>query len=73
MLKNKYTLEDISIEPNYGSSWERTIKNIDVDFILIVDNLEDEGISVNLEQARFIMDSLKVVVDYYDTLKQLKN
>ena len=65
MLKNKYKLDKIEIEPNYGDEWTYTF-NKDVDFILI--GTEDNCFSVNLTQAKFIKDSLNNIITHYDNI-----
>jgi len=62
MLKNKYSLDSISIEPNYTDKWS-------------YDSLSngDNCLSVDLIQAKFIRDSLNEIITYYENMPSVGN
>ena len=74
MLKNKYKLGKIEIEPNYGDKWDYTSSK-DLDFILIgADSSgEDNCFAVDLAQAKFIKDSLNEIITYYENIPSVGN
>jgi len=67
MLKNKYSLDNISIEPNYTDKWSYdSLSN--GDFIMLNEVDGDNCFSVDLIQAKFIVDSLNEIITYYENL-----
>ena len=67
MLKNKYSLDNIFIEPNYTDKWTHNAPK-DNDFIMLNEVDGDNCFSVDLIQAKFIVDSLNEIITYYENL-----
>ena len=72
MLKNKYSLDNISIEPNYKDKWIHDAPK-DGDFIMLNEENSDNCLSVDLEQAKFIRDSLNEIITYYENIPSVGN
>jgi len=67
MLKNKYSLDNISIEPNYTDKWTyNSLK--DNDFIMVNEVDGDNCLSFDLQQAKFIRDSLNEIITCYENM-----
>ena len=65
MLKNKYSLDNISVEPNYTDKWSYDSLN-NGDFIMLNEENGDNCLSFDLQQAKFIRDSLNEIITYYE-------
>ena len=72
MLKNKYKLNNISIEPNYKDKWTHDAPK-DGDFIMLNEENSDNCLNVDLEQAKFIKDSLNEIITYYENIPSVGN
>ena len=72
MLKNKYSLDNISIEPNYTDKWSYdSLSN--GDFIMLNEVDGDNCLSFDLQQAKFIKDSLNEIIIYYENMPSVGN
>jgi len=67
MLKNEYSLDNISIEPNYKDKWTHDALK-DIDFIMLNEVDGDNCLSFDLDQAKFIRDSLNEIITYYENM-----
>jgi len=67
MLKNKYSLNNISIEPNYTDKWSYDSPS-NGDFIMLNKVDGDNCLSFDLQQAKFIRDSLNEIITYYENI-----
>ena len=72
MLKNKYSLDNISIEPNYTDKWSYDSLN-NGDFIMLNEENGDNCLSFDLQQAKFIRDSLNEIITYYENMPSVGN
>ena len=72
MLKNKYSLDNISIEPNYTDKWSYDSLN-NGDFIMLNEETGDNCLSFDLQQAKFIRDSLNEIITYYENMPSVGN
>ena len=72
MLKNKYSLDNISIEPNYTDKWSYDSLN-NGDFIMLNEENGDNCLSFDLQQAKFIRDSLNEIITYYENIPSVGN
>ena len=72
MLKNKYSIDNISIEPNYTDKWSYdSLSN--GDFIMLNEVDGDNCLSFDLDQAKFIRDSLNEIITYYENIPSVGN
>jgi len=72
MLKNKYSLDNISVEPNYTDKWSYdSLSN--GDFIMLNEVDGDNCLSFDLQQAKFIIDSLNEIITYYENMPSVGN
>jgi len=72
MLKNKYSLDNISIEPNYTDKWSYdSLSN--GDFIMLNEENGGNCLSFDLQQAKFIKDSLDEIITYYESMPVVGN
>jgi len=67
MLKNKYSFGNISIEPNYTDKWSYDSPSND-DFIMLNEVDGDNCLSFDLQQAKFIRDTLNEIITYYENI-----
>jgi len=67
MLKNKYSLDNIFIEPNYTDKWTHNAPK-DNDFIMLNEVDGTNCLSFDLQQAKFIRDSLNEIIVYYENM-----
>jgi len=72
MLKNKYSLDNISIEPNYTDKWSYDSPN-NGDFIMLNEVDGDDCLSFDLIQAKFIVNSLNEIITYYENMPAVGN
>jgi len=72
MLKNKYSIDNISIEPNYTDKWSYdSLSN--GDFIMLNEVDGDNCLSFDIPQAKFIRDSLNEIITYYENIPSVGN
>jgi len=72
MLKNKYKLNNISIEPNYKDKWTHDAPK-DNNFIMLNEENSDNCLSIDLIQAKYIRDSLNEIITYYENMPSVGN
>lgn len=62
-MQNSFESNTILVQNNYGREW--SYKNKDSDLIYF-EKLGEESTSLTLEEAQFIVDSLKEIIEYYN-------
>jgi len=72
MLKDKYISNNIVIESNFGEKWD-VLADKEDEFIMMGDNNSDQCVAFNLEQAKFIRDSLDDIITFFESIPNVGN
>ena len=70
--QKKFVLNDLIIKPNFeNKGWSRCVKD---DFPIYIDRRDDdyEYLGISLEEAKFIVESLSEIIEYYKNLIEFK-
>jgi len=63
-MENKFIINDrLSIEPNFGGDWDEQDTN--ENFIFINEYNGDTYLSLNLKEAKVMVEVLQRIIDYY--------